>query len=369
MVLVNVMAYGDPLGFEPHDALFYRECGEDMGNADFSYFFVWLTMHLEALDDWGFPSLVWFLYHVFGDCGSYALLFLNAFVIAFGARRLYYLSCNFLNNEYALMVALLWGIMPFSVTTAASGLKENFFLFVIISFFYYLYRYKSEKKLFLLAIVLLYIAGIFLFRFATGCAAIICLLSIFFINCNFIRNNLKTILLLFVIICVTLLPLFAEKIAEAKGDSIENISEGASRRTEEAGGIVAFCINSISALIGPIPTFISKDSGKLTYITRYSFSPYVKIFISFFFYYALWHMYKRKQLCCLPMIIFIAINILMITFAFFALHVRYHWPHMPLFLIISAIGIYEYQKSKHAHHIFMLYTMACVSLILIFNFK
>ena len=166
---VNMNYYGDILGFNPQDALAYRACGENYGEKSFSTFFVRVLTNIRSIDDCGFPIIIWSIYKIFGiSAAPWALRILNAVVIAWGSYRLYWLSCYFLTKQESKLIALFWGIMPFAVTTAANGLKENFFVAIVISFFYFLYKTSEERLLKDILRMFLCCALLFLFRLSNG---------------------------------------------------------------------------------------------------------------------------------------------------------------------------------------------------------
>ena len=151
---INLAEYGDILGFNPQDADFYRFCGEAYGDKSFTIFILWLSDIFPTVDDRGFPSLMWLTYKLFGHSAApWAIRLLNAAVIAWGSERLYRISCGFLEKQESKVVALLWGLMPFATHTAAYGTKENFFVFVVISFFYFLHRNADRGSVWSLSLI------------------------------------------------------------------------------------------------------------------------------------------------------------------------------------------------------------------------
>jgi len=367
--VINWEFYNDILGFNPQDALFYRECGEDFGDKSYILFFVWLYAIFPTIDDWGFPTIVWSLYHVFGGLGSVMLLLLNALAVAWGSYRLYGLSQYFVSKQQAKLIASIWGIMPYSVVVAAGGTKENFFGLIVIVFFYYLYRLYYHGGAGNILMVVLSAFGIFLFRLANGYAAIICILIISLIKKRFVLAHFKGLVVFGVIVSVIVFPLVLSLLIEQRGFDSDIFSSGNAAKAEEVGGTIGFVVNFISSLIGPIPCMISSDVDKLQHLTRYSFVPFIKILTSFFFYYALLSVYKRKRVIFMPLIIFVIINILMITVSFFGLHVKFQWPHMPIFILITFWGYMEYCKNHVKIAYYRIYIVAVMSLIFLYNVR
>lgn len=366
---INMEFYNDVLGFDPHDALFYRECGEEYGDKSYVQFFIFLYSVFPTVDDWGYPSLIWLLYHLFGDVGGLILRVMNAIIVAGGSFLLYKLSLNFLSEGYSKIVGALWGIMPYSIVVSAGGTKENFFGFVVIGFFYYLYELYNKKSIYITSMTLLFTIAIFLFRLANGYSAILCFFSIYLIKKKFVQKHFKSILVLTCIVSIVIFPVLLSKMIEQRGFDSDVFSSGNEIKAAEVGGSIGFIVNLISSFIGPIPCFVSNDVDKLQHLTRYSFVPFIKMLGSFYFYYAAWLSYKEKELEFIPILIFCAVNILMIIVAFFGLHVKFQWPHIPLFIIMSIWGYIQYKRHNVNSMYYNMYIAFVLILIFFYNIR
>lgn len=364
---VNISLFGDPLGYDPHDALLYRECGEIFGGRDIRTFFLWMIATYGSLDDWGFPLIVWGVYGLFGNNGDIILLLLNACFIALGTKFIYKISSLFVAKDYCGLISLFWGFAPFAVCTATGGLKENFFCFFIIRFFYdLLYNKKSLSRT---VLIIADIFGIFLFRLSVGYAALISLFLYMLLKKALIRKHLKSIVVIGLVIGGLAFPIIVQKIADQRGLTYESVMASSSTKAENAGGASAFLANGVSALFGPYPTFTTGDEDKINYITRYSFTLYIKVILSFFFFYALVISLKAKNSVFYPLFLFVFVNMLMIIFAFFALNVRFHWPHIPIFFLISVCGLIEYMNRAKNHIILTIYFLISFVVIVLYNIR
>lgn len=367
---INIAQYGDILGFEPHDADFYRSCGEDFGDKPYQTFIIWLVAVFPTVDDWGFPSLMWLLYRTFGSAiALWILRGLNALLIAWGGARLYKIACGYLEKKEANIIALFWGLMPYAVAVGANGLKENIFVFLVISFFYYLYRSPDKSSIGGILGILLYGSSLFLFRLATGYAAIICVLTWYLLKKRNIQKNFALLLTIGIGAAVVLFPFVLNYITLQRGYESDFFGDRNDAKAESVGGVIGFIVNTLSSFIGPIPCFVSSDTDKLQYLTFYSFTPLVKILTSFFFYYSFIDIIKKRRFQLMPMAVFSIINILLLIVAFFGLHVRMHWPHMPLFLIMAYWGYKKYAESKHKVPWYPLYLGFTFLLIMFYNFR
>ena len=140
-------------------------------------------------------------------------------------------------------------------------------------------------------------------------------------------------------------------------------------KAEGVGGTIGYIVNALSSFIGPIPCFISYDTEKLQYLTKYSFTPYIKILTSFFFYYAFIEIIKKRSFKLMPMCLYSVLNILVLIVAFFGLHVRMHWPHIPLYLIITYWGYKKYSETPHKIPWYPLSLCFVLLLIFFYNFR
>ena len=156
---------------------------------------------------------------------------------------------------------------------------------------------------------------------------------------------------------------------EQNGYSYEGLSEGTESKVESLGGTVGQTVNVVAGFIGPIPSFVTTDPQKRTYITRYSFTPFCKMLISFFFLYAAYCLlFRRFDFTLMPFFIFIALNIIVMMFTFYTLHDRYHWPDIPLFFITCAWGLEQYLQYGRRNKL-LIYLGVVSLIIMVFNFR
>lgn len=369
MVCVNNYAYHEPLGPNAIDSLRYRWLGEVHGGKSYLEFLYWIiTVYGVNYDDIGYPTIIWLSYNLFGKYGSEALLFLNAVIVAWGSVLFYKLSSNFVSPRYARMIALLWGCMPFAVYQASTGLKENFFLFFVVCSFFYLYNYYKRKLIVDFFLAVLFCLFLFLFRLACGYMALLSLLSVFFVRAHFVKRNLKLLISIVFVIGLLLFPIIVGRIGEQRGITYDHLVHKSDMKTE-SGGTAMYIANGISGTIGPIPSFASNDELKRNYMPRYSFTLYVKLIVSFFFWYSLCYFIRIRDLKALPLIIFSLLDILMVIFSYFALQIRMQWPHIPFFFLLATIGYLNYKKNRLNNTIFHIYLLFSFVLVLLYNIR
>ena len=128
-------------------------------------------------------------------------------------------------------------------------------------------------------------------------------------------------------------------------------------------------MNIVSSIIGPFPCFVSNNPEKLAYLTRDSLSAVFKMFASFFFWYSLVDIFKRKVVPMFSMAIFVLINVLMLIIAFYGLHMRLQWPHMPFFIILSLWGYIRYKEKNKSNFIFVGYLVFSFLIVFFYNIR
>lgn len=366
MMYVNNEIYGDIYGHDAVDGTFYRNYGLIFLNKDFIEVLNLLKFDGLKIDDFGYPIIIFFATKIFGSNFLYCIVCLNAIVVALGSLLIYKLSSIYLPCRYSKVVALIWGIMPFAINTTAKGLKENFFVFFIILSFYFLFQYINKKKLYSLLLFFFFSVVVFLFRLVVGYALLFSFVIYLVYNLELVRRNYKLILVFSIFVIIFSFGFLAEFIINQRGYEYEVMAANAE---EKLGGLIGHVTNIIAGLLGPIPNFVSSSPEKLTYITRYSFTPFFKMIISFYFWYAVYYIIKNKEIHFFPIIVFFAINTTMLLFTFFTLHDRFQWPHIPVFFLLSAYGYIKSQYKVKIKRLYSYYIFIVTIIIIIFNFR
>lgn len=365
---INISIYNDPLGHNPVDAEFYRDLGLRFQNKSLYELYGYLLFDGNSIDDFGYPTIVYLFYKIFIDYGHELLMLFNALIISIGSCLIYKLALNFIPGIYSRLAALLWGTASFATCTTVENLKENFFSFIIIVSFFCLYKYYDNRKQIYLIISIISGICVFFFRIASGMMLLMSIISIFFISNQYIYRKLKTVIVIGGIMGILMFPIVTTFVLEQRGYDYEGSRSVTAERIEEDGGLIAVFTNFTSAFIGPIPNFVHKNIDLVKSITRYSFTAFIKMMLSFYFLYALVNFIRKRYVKMIPILIFAILNIVLLIFTFYSMHVRYHWPHIPLFLIISLWGMYNIESRKIIKYN-RLYTIMICTLIILFNLR
>ncbi len=146
-------------------------------------------------DDLGFYSILYFLHDFFRDVDFVRnlMLIINALALAMSTYGMYKLSLLIgFDFEISNNIAVFYGLFPFWILFSVIGLKEIIFCTLIVAALFSIYRYKENKTLVNLFLVILFVASTYLFRFAV--ALMLFLLFVFTMMVN--ENNRKRILVL-----------------------------------------------------------------------------------------------------------------------------------------------------------------------------
>lgn len=120
--------FGNPLGYNPIDSWLYHSTGVAVQNYSLEELFTYLKCNSFNIDDWGFPLIVYFTYHIFGaNIGIDLLLLFNILVITISSFRLYQLAGYFLEKSYALLVTFIWGRCRFCLYHSSRTKRELLF--------------------------------------------------------------------------------------------------------------------------------------------------------------------------------------------------------------------------------------------------
>lgn len=364
--LFNTVYYGNPLGYEPVDALEYDE----MGKYCHMPYIEFIAMHFAysdsfEVDDIGFPSIIYIVYRLFDNWGREVLVILNVFIVTWSSFVLFRTASFFLNKRDSLFLCFFWGIEAFSIYTASVGLKENFFLFFIISALYCLCKMQHNKSYLNILLFLLVATMTLFFRIALFYSLIVIFVSVFLLRSEFVRKNMWLISFLIALFVLINFVSIVGGIAEQRGYEYSNIAHN---YEENSGGLLGWITNLTAALIGPIPSFVS-DEFKRNYVTLYSFTPFCKMLYSLFFLYGMFYALRNKITEYFPFILMWVMNTIMIVFTFYTLHDRYQWPHIPCTLILSALGFRLLKNATYFKPFIGFYTILVCFLIILFNLR
>ncbi len=362
----HYLYFDNPFGYNPVDASFYNELGK-YSNLSYKQYITRLFMMELTIDDVGFPTIIFVVYRLFGNIGKDVLVFLNVCVITWGCYYLYKTSLLFFDKAISSFICFFWGIEAFAVRTAAVGLKENFFAFIMITAMYYLCKICKHARTRDYVLFLLIACLSLFFRVALFYAFLFTFIIVLFVKKKGVRNYLWFFAVLVLAFVLFNYNTILESILETRGYTLDNLEYV---QEEKGEGTIQWLFNFVAAFIGPIPSFVS-DEFKRNYVTLYSFTPFTKMLFSLFFIYGAWYALKNKLTQYFPLILMWVLNTVMIVSTFFSQHDRFQWPHIPYVLLLSGLG-YGALNKLHKKNIVLIegtYLVVVILIIVAFNFR
>lgn len=311
------------------------------------------------LDDFGMLFIVYFVYDLFGGgiISQNALLFLNVIVIVVCSIKLdKILQIYNIQATIRRFCVVAFSCFPFLSLTAAVGLKENFFVFILINAFYNFIAYKEcHKKKYLFGALFFTILILF-FRIATF--VMIAIMGIVVLISN--DYNKKKILFLFIGGSFLGFILMDSILGFLYNKSLEDVLATTDHRSESMssmGGYASFLINGLSVLVGPFPNF-SKASE---YAIVHSSGVMMKVILNFFALLGIWHTIKKYDYKFFGILVYFIMNFMMLVMAGVALDMRYQIILFPILMPLIATMI---QNNRHV----LLFLLYCFFLFFIIGF-
>lgn len=318
-----------------------------------------------GVDDWGFFSLLYMLYSAAGTVDGGRTLVVISNIIAISLSSIYFV--NILRrfgtpSQIAFFLLSLLAFSPFNIVTFSVGLKENFFLCLIILTLYAMIRSSERRNI---ASFLLALGGIFLNFFFRPPVAV-ALLIVYFVAGVITEKNKSKLFYWAMILGGIMLPFIDAIFSMLFNRSLEEILYTTNYRLGQVGSAESgWAVNFIGALLGPFPNFTRSDR----YGIYYSSFLLLKSVLGSFFYIGVYKAYRDKILRYIPLLLYWFLSVLLYVFAGVALDYRYHITVFPVWLLFVALGIKVYNEDKKERKIPVLYISVVLILIFIYNLR
>ena len=367
--------FNNPLGYHPLDAQHYDHVAALFCHAPLHEFRLFLDSNEIMLDDRGFMYLLYFIYKIAGspERGVNLTIFFNAVAVTISSFYMYKLSREFVSEGSACFAAFVWGTQLFAVFTAACGLKENFMVMFILASLYFIARMWEAFNVQNMLAALFFATFALLFRMAIFYMLLASILCVVAVRYPLIKKYIVFFLIVGIIFTLYYFKMAFEEMTamRADGEAMEyEHYESMVADKMSQGGVFASIVNYISAAIGPFPNIVS-EGEKANYITTYSFSSFCKTFYAFYFLYGIYLIIKNKVVKLIPFIVFWGFEILMLIVTFYTLHDRYHWPHVPIVILIS-VWCGEYWKDHPVKRVAIMrrvYYLSLFFILIMFNYR
>lgn len=312
-----------------------------------------------SLDDYGFNAIVFWVYKLFGvDFGRWMMLLFNAISVAISSL---YLSKSFvlLNISPAIssVCVSFFAFYTFFPVTAAVGLKENFFVMIIMMALYYIKMFKSYQHYKYFIFALICIVGSFCFRLPVGVILLLTFLACIIIN----EKNYKAIIVLSIIVLIGVF-IFLEVIFQfVFGISLEDVltvSENRIGEDNKAGWYIQF----LSAFCGPFPNY----SRAVQYGIVSSFALQLKCLLNFYAIYAIYSIIRKGEYSYYWLSLSFLMGMIMLSVAAVSLDMRYHVTFFPALILLIGYGL---DNTKPNRLLFALYSLFIFSIVFVYNIR
>lgn len=330
---------------------------------DVKNFCEYVISHGFGLDDLGMFSIVFYVYSICGngEWGMNMLLVINALVIVLSTIKLNGLMDLFnISGEVRRIGAVAYGCLPFLSITAAAGLKENFFTFLIISFFYYIYKYKEENQLSHLLVAFVFALLCIFFRISIS--AMLVVVAVYTMLINVKKRKMWLFLMLGGVgVGFYLLSNVIELISDKSLDAVMNTADHRTGNMEVGGVDMSWPIQVLATVVGPFPNFSRAPS----YAFVHSADLVLKMVISYYVLWMICKIVKNYLLIFYPLLLFFLMHLVMVVLSGVAMDIRYQITAFPVVLVFVAYNL----KENNSKYLFPLYCCFVLGLIYMYNIR
>ena len=365
-ILIRIMFmshWNNPFGPVVFDALDYHI--DASSYYKYSFFkFIEEYSNNSSLDDFGFTCILYIVYSLFEpELGIHVMLLINSLAVTIACKYVYKIGKEYLTVETAKLAVAVVGVTSFSMTTSAKGLKENFFILIVVSASYFLLQYRRNGGLKnLIRFFIIALCSVF-FRLAILPIFILAYFS------KFIQNSLKKRYFL-IFVCLMAITIYIglrimNYLLIMRGFSDDIFLEHYENQYNDSafGGLTNTITNLVFGILGAVPSFVSSPE-KAQYITLNNFTLLVSFFSGSLFISGIYKILKNRSEL-FPLVVISLLNILMITVMSFSFDYRYRFVIFPLIIIISLYSLQDVSNRESIMH--KLYVVGSLALTVMYN--
>lgn len=355
LLMLFYNSLGMPFGFDAVDAYFYREQAElknqstlnlilnsDIDISDRGYIII---RHLTSLiaSSLSIQNLI--------------LVIINAFFISISCKKLIRLSLFFFDRKKSKLISILFCLCAFAIYSTPSGMKENIFIFLIISSFLHFEEFRFNKSIPSLANFFLFFVLTIFFRWYIS--LIVLMSTIPFLVFRKLKN-VKPIIILSVLLTIVLA--FPRELVEFLNINNDLINVAIAVQEYRSVDQIGVLVNYISTWLGPFPTILL-NSQEAPLI--YSSGNYYKMIFSFFFISSIFLIIKENKNEFMPYLVYVFLNMGLIVISNTSLDMRFQYTMLPIFILISFLSVKSFSTLKKVY--FTTYTFLVITLIVLYN--
>jgi len=370
-LIINFTYYFDHGSFMEYtsaDSNYYDKMARTMQGMDFFDSISWFinSAFKGDTEDLGGVLIPSIAYKFYTSTFSYNVFNLIAGI--FIGINIYSISKNFMRNKAAFLAALTYIISSFSIYFYTTGLKETFFILIVVSSYNYFYKFLSSRSKADLIIMVLFLLSILFYRPAVLYMIIISML----LAMKLIDISVKNFVYLLVggLAFLILFQAPISMVVERYYGSSEHVAE-----THGQAGFQAsyfnYVVGFVSAVIGPFPSFVPFYEKEAVVI--YSTGLVFRLVMSGVFIYSIFIIIIKRVKILAPILLFVLLEMFALSLILESFELRLNLPHFPFVYILSFYFLDNYIYSNKRIEIktrwieFGLY--ASLFLVVFWNFR
>jgi hypothetical protein len=335
IISMNVLSFihnGNFFVFSENDASLYQRMGQGLNFfGDFQQTWSTITKYY-AYNDWGMMVFSGIIYSIFNH--PLFLNFINFLLGVVIAKSMFSIAIQFMPKKYAFLAAFTFATSSYLMWFHSSGLKESVMITLIIMAFNYYYKLlnKRSPKHFILIVILLTL--ILFFRPAVS----FLILASFAGHILFlVKDGILKILagsLVVALIFFSSSSLIEQRNQFFGGESINELVENREKQGMIKGGVTfTYAVNTLSSLIGPLPTIYPKFSKGM--LPLFSSGLIFRNLAGIFFLFGIYYVFKRKAIVLFPLVFYYLMEATSLTIILEGLELRKSLPHFfAIYLVI-----------------------------------
>jgi len=304
------------------------------------------SMPFKDISDFGYPTILGFIYYIFGSSSVFVPRLWNILLSSFTAILIYRLFSRTFQQEFtARLSAIFFVFMPNFIYYTGVHLKESTMVFLVVFFFerFDALIRSNSFKIIPLTILALNLFAFFFFRTVLGLAVIFSVGTYIIFSSAAKKNYVRILSISWLVIGFSFL--LTTSVMEEVQDIYDNSGtqqlESMEYRTTQGNELAKYGKASIFApfmFAVPFATFVNVEGQEIIKLLSggYLIKNILSLFILFTLFYLIKERLWRKFLLPLS---FVVVYTTILTMSSFALSERFHLNILPFWLAFAAYGI------------------------------
>ncbi|MEX2567690.1 MAG: hypothetical protein WD431_17215 [Cyclobacteriaceae bacterium] len=272
-------------------------------------------------------------------------LLVNIFYLLCGgitSLAIFSIAKNVMSLRYSYLCAISYSLSSYVLWFHSSGLKESFMVMIVVLFFDQCYKIYNNYKIINILMSVIFVIILLLFRppllfFCIGSFGLTLLL---------IKGKgtpSKILLFLGAIVLIASYSYIDIILSRYLSGDIKSMLS-----TRESAGLVVgnlsftYLVNILGQMIGPFPSVIPNYR---TILSFFSAGLIYRVFLSLALWFGVYAAFKYKVNKIYPLIFFLLMEMLSLTFIVEGLELRKSLPHFPAIYIVSFWALYLYENN------------------------